>query len=179
MSASNNVNLMGRLTKDPEFHQSAKTGVARLRIAVNRVYKREGQPDADFFSCTAFGKTADFVQKYLHKGTRVVLNGQIQNDNYTDKKTGQTIYGTVIIIDSIEFAESKSASQASAGGQNVQGNYDSRPDQQAPQQKNSSVEPAPFDDDDFMNIPEGLSEEVPFGEDGPDVGEESDELPFI
>ena len=105
----NKVILMGRLTRDPEMRYGASgNGVASFSIAVDRRFKREGQPDADFFNCTAFGKQGEFVEKYLHKGTKIVLDGEIQNNNYTNKE-GQTVYNVQIIANSIEFAESKAA----------------------------------------------------------------------
>lgn len=141
----NKVIMMGRLTRDPEvrYGQGANsTAVGRFSIAVDRRFKREGQPDADFFNCTAFGKTAEFVEKYLKKGTKVVLSGSLQNDNYTDKN-GVQRYDVRIIVDELEFAESKNA-----GGQ---GGY-------TPSQ---SAQPAPAGDG-FMNIPDGIDEELPF-----------------
>ena len=114
----NKVILMGRLTRDPEVRYSqgaSQTSVARFSVAVDRRFKREGEPDADFFNCTAFGKTAEFVERYLHKGTKIVLSGRIQNDNYTNKD-GQMVYSVRIIVDDVEFAESKNASGANAGG---------------------------------------------------------------
>lgn len=172
MSAVNNVILVGRLTREPDVRQSATTTVARFGIAVNRTYKREGQPDADFFNCTAFGKRAEFVGKYLHKGTKIILNGQIQNDNYTNKQ-GQMVYGTQIIADDVTFAESKKAAQAAETGSQA-----SEPASR--QTGQTSAAPAPFEDDDFMNIPENAGEEIPFGQDTQsDIGEAADDLPFI
>ena len=81
----NKVILMGRLTRDPEVRYSNDLAVATFSIAVDRRFKKEGQPEADFFDCTAFRKTAEFIEKYLHKGTKVVLDGELQNDNYTNK----------------------------------------------------------------------------------------------
>ena len=83
----NKVILMGRLTRDPEIRYSqgaSQTAVGRFSLAVDRRFKREGQPDADFFNCTTFGKQSEFVEKYLHQGTKVVVTGRIQNDNYTN-----------------------------------------------------------------------------------------------
>jgi single-strand DNA-binding protein len=105
----NTVILMGRLTADPEVISSASgTTVARFSIAVDRRFKREGEPTADFFSCVSFGKQAEFVDKYLHKATKIVLSGHLQNDSYTNKD-GRKITSTVVYVDSVEFAESKSA----------------------------------------------------------------------
>ena len=113
----NNVVLMGRLTRDPDVRYSANnSAVARFSIAVDRRFRREGDDQtADFINCVAFGRTAEFVEKYLHKGTKVVVVGSIQNDNYTNKD-GVQQYSTQIMVDEIEFAESKNAS-ANNGGQ--------------------------------------------------------------
>ena len=144
----NKVILMGRLTRDPEVRYGGanNTAIAKISIAVDRRFKREGQPEADFFNCTAFGKTGEFVEKYLRKGTKVVLDGEIQNDNY--EKDGVKHYSTQIIINQIEFAESKAASQSG-------GNYVPSGDGQPL--------PGPDAGDDFMNIPEISGEDkVPF-----------------
>ena len=146
----NKVILMGRLTRDPEVRYSqgaSQTAIARFSIAVDRRFKREGEPDADFFNCTCFGKQAEFVERYLHKGVKVVLSGRVQNDNYTNKE-GQKVYSVQIIAEEIEFAESKAA--ASGGGNSF--NQDFRPDAPKPNQAA----------DGFMNIPTGLEEELPF-----------------
>jgi len=138
----NKVILLGRLTKDPEvrYSQGANSmAVARFSIAVNRRIKHEGEPEADFFSCTAFRKQAEFVEKYLRKGIKIVVTGRIQNENYTNKD-GQTVYGVKIMVEELEFAESKSA----AGNQ---GNM----------AYNSMAS-----GDGFMNIPDGIDEELPF-----------------
>ena len=141
----NKVIMMGRLTRDPEVSSSASgTTFARFSIAVDRRFKREGEPDADFFNCTSFGKQAEFVERYLKKGTKVVVNGRLQNDNYT-KKEGQKVYGVRIMVEEIEFAESKNAS--SDGG-----SYNS----------GSSSQGSTGGGNDFMNIPDGLVEELPF-----------------
>jgi single-strand DNA-binding protein len=105
----NKVIMMGRLTKDPDITNTTNgTVIAKYNIAVDRKFKRDGDPDADFFSCTSFGKQAEFVEKYLKKGTKVVITGRVQNNNYTDKN-GQKVYGTVLMVEEIEFAESKKA----------------------------------------------------------------------
>ena len=140
----NLVVLMGRLTKDPSvtYTQGAEPMcIARYTLAVDRRGKKqEGQPTADFISCVAFKNNAEFAEKYLKQGTKVVVEGHIQTGNYTDK-TGNKVYTTDVIIDSQEFAESKSS----------QGN--NAPDRPAPST------PA---GDGFMNIPDGLDEELPF-----------------
>ncbi|MBP1585863.1 MAG: single-stranded DNA-binding protein [Lachnospiraceae bacterium] len=141
----NKVIMMGRLTRDPEVSSSASgTTFARFSIAVDRRFKREGEPDADFFNCTSFGKQAEFVERYLKKGTKVVVTGRLQNDNYTNKE-GQKVYGVRIMVEEIEFAESKNAS--SDGG-----SYNS----------GSSSQGSTGGGNDFMNIPDGLVEELPF-----------------
>ena len=146
----NKVILMGRLTRDPEVRYSqgaSQTAVARYSVAVDRRFKREGEPDADFFNCTSFGKQAEFVERYLHKGTKVVLCGRIQNDNYTNKD-GQMVYSVRVMVDEIEFAESKNAAAQYSGGGSRQ---EARP------------APGAALDDGFMNIPDGVEDEgLPF-----------------
>ena len=149
----NKVILMGRLTKDPEVRYSQganQTAVARFSIAVDRRFKREGEPDADFFNCTCFGKQAEFVERYLHQGVKVVLSGRVQNDNYTNKD-GQMVYSVRIMVDEIEFAESKNASGGNGGGYN-NGGYAG----------GNSAPAASGAGDGFMNIPDGIDEELPF-----------------
>ena len=148
----NKVILMGRLTRDPEVRYSqgaSQTAVARFSLAVDRRFKREGEPDADFFNCTCFGKQAEFVERYLHKGIKIVLSGRVQNDNYTNKD-GQMVYSVRIMVDEIEFAESKNASQSNDGGNN-----------QMHASPNNSPEYMSGTDG-FMNIPDGIDEELPF-----------------
>ena len=99
----NKVILMGRLTRDPEVRYSQganQTAIARFSVAVDRRFKREGEPTADFFNCTSFGRQAEFVERYLHKGTKVVLSGRVQNDNYTNKD-GQMVYSVQIMVEDI------------------------------------------------------------------------------
>ena len=154
----NKVILMGRLTRDPEVRYSqgaSQTTVARFSVAVDRRFKREGEPDADFFNCTSFGKQAEFVERYLHKGTKVVLSGRVQNDNYTNKD-GQMVYSVRIMVDEIEFAESKNASGGgNDGGYNngFGGGFGGG---------NSSMSTPSGAVDGFMNIPDGIDEELPF-----------------
>lgn len=139
----NKVIMMGRLTRDPEVRYSQganQTAVGRFSIAVDRRFKREGEPEADFFNCTTFGKQAEFVEKYLHKGTKVVVCGRIQNDNYTNKD-GQMVYSVRLMVEEIEFAESKNAANAGA-----------------PAENNTAAN----DSNGFMNIPEGIEEDLPF-----------------
>lgn len=137
----NKVIMMGRLTRDPEIRYSQganATAVGSFSIAVDRRFKRDGEPEADFFNCTAFGKQAEFVEKYLKKGTKIVVVGRIQNDNYTNKD-GQKVNSTRIMVDEIEFAESKNAAGGTTGAAKPQA-----------------------DADGFMNIPDGIDEELPF-----------------
>ncbi|MCM1543155.1 MAG: single-stranded DNA-binding protein [Blautia sp.] len=156
----NKVILMGRLTRDPEVRYSQganQTVVARFSIAVDRSFKREGDPEADFFDCTCFNKRAEFVERYMHKGTKVVLSGRIQNDNYTNKE-GQKVYRVGIIVDEIEFAESKNASGGNNGGYNNDGGFAGGGfgggSNNAPAASGAG--------DGFMNIPDGIDEELPF-----------------
>ena len=142
----NKVILMGRLTRDPEVRYGAgenSTAVARYTIAVDRRFKRDGEQSADFIGCVAFGRNAEFAEKYLRQGTKIVLTGRIQTGSYTNRD-GQKVYTTDIVVEEQEFAESKAA--AGNGGQN---NYN-----------NPSA--APSDADGFMNIPDGIDDELPF-----------------
>ena len=156
----NKVILMGRLTRDPEVRYSqgaSQTAVARFSIAVDRRFKREGEPDADFFNCTAFGKQAEFVERYLHKGIKILLSGRVQNDNYTNKE-GQMVYSVRVMVDEIEFAESKNASGGNAGGFGNGGGYNN-----GGYAGGAGSAPAPSGaGDGFMNIPDGIDEELPF-----------------
>ena len=140
----NRVIFSGRLCRDPEvrYSQGANTtAVARFSLAVDRRFKREGDPDADFFNCTCFGKTAESVEKYLKQGTKVMITGRVENDNYTDKN-GQKVYGTRILVEEWEFCESKA--QSSTEAQKTQ---------------NSAKSEAR---EGFMDIPDGVYEELPF-----------------
>jgi len=147
----NKVILMGRLTRDPEVRYSSgdnATAIARFGLAVDRRFRRSNEnQEADFFNCTAFGKQGEFVEKYLKKGTKILLSGRIQNDNYTNRD-GQKVSSVQIIAEEIEFAESKNAGSA----------------QSAPQSySNSSSEGSRPAADGFMNIPDSIdSEELPF-----------------
>ena len=147
----NKVILMGNLTRDPEirYSQGEKSlAIARFSIAVNRRFSRQGDTDTDFFNCTAFGKQAEFVEKYFKQGSRMLLTGRVQNDNYTNKN-GERVYSVQIMADEIEFAERKSTADANAsrGASNFGG---------------GAPEPAMAADDDFMNIPDGIEDGLPF-----------------
>lgn len=105
----NKVVLIGRLTNDPEIKTAQNgTPVARYRLAVNRAYKKDGQQEADFLNCIAFGKGAEFTQNYLHKGTKIAVEGHIQTGSYD--KDGVRHYTTDIVVEQSEFCESKNAS---------------------------------------------------------------------
>ncbi|MCR4781691.1 MAG: single-stranded DNA-binding protein [Lachnospiraceae bacterium] len=149
----NKIILMGRLTRDPEVRYGGanNTAVARFSIAVDRRFKREGEPTADFFNITAFGRLGEFSEKYLKKGTKVVLDGELRNDNYTNKD-GQKVYGMQIIANNIEFAESKAASQSNAGSMPVDNSS-------APASQSTTGDAG----DGFMSIPDGIVDELPFG----------------
>lgn len=152
----NVVVLMGRLTRDP-MQRMANTvngemEIARFTVAVDRRRRSadngSNEQTADFISCTAFGKQAEFVNKYLHQGTKVCLNGRIQTGSYVNKE-GQTVYTTDVIVESIEFAESKAAASGNSG------NAYANP---------AGVSAAPADiSGDFMNIPDSVEDEgLPF-----------------
>ena len=146
----NKVILMGRLTRDPEVRYSQgenATAVARYTLAVDRRQSRNnqnGEPTADFIQCVAFGRSGEFAEKYFRKGLKVVVTGRIQTGSYTNKD-GQRVYTTDVVVEDQEFAESKAASQNNGGGF-------------VPADR-----PSPSDaGDGFMNIPDGIDEELPF-----------------
>lgn len=112
----NSVTLMGRLTRDPDIKQGQSTKVARYTLAVDRRKAKNGEQAADFISIVSFDKSADFVEKYLHKGSKIALHGRIQTGSYTNKQ-GVKVYTTDVVTDDIEFAESKKAA-----GDNQDGN---------------------------------------------------------
>ena len=135
----NKTILMGRLTKDPEISSSTSgTTFARYSLAVDRKFKSDDGPKADFFNCTSFGKQAEFVEKYLKKGTKILLTGSIQNDNYTNGH-GEQVYAMQVIVDEMEFAESKNAGSGT--------------NEPAQTQTTSGG---------FMNLPDGIDDEMPF-----------------
>lgn len=146
----NRVVLMGRLTRDPDVRYSQgenARAVARYTLAVDRRVSRnnsDGQPTADFISCVSFGQTAEFIQKYFSKGSRLCGEGRIQTGSY--QKDGQTIYTTDVVIDNVEFCESRNSSAGNS--------YSNAAPASAPEQ--SKPEPG------FINIPEGIEEELPF-----------------
>ena len=137
----NKVILMGRLTRDPEVRYTQgdnAMAIARYSLAVDRRFKRDGEPDADFINCVAFGKSGEFAEKYLKKGTKIAVVGRIQTGSYTNKD-GQKVYTTDVVVEEQEFAESKNSSSSDNN-------------QSAPANKNT----------DFMSIPDGIDEELPF-----------------
>ena len=151
----NKVILMGRLTKDPDVRYSQNSdspmAVARYTLAVDRRFNRgngsNGDQTADFINCVAFGKSGEFAEKYLHKGTKIAVTGRIQTGSYTNKD-GQKVYTTDVVVEDQEFAESKNANGGGNGGSVSYGNVGPAPD---------AV------DDGFMNIAEGIDDEMPFG----------------
>lgn len=136
----NKVILIGRLAADPEVRYSQgenATAIARYRLAVDRRFKREGEQTADFISCVAFGRSGEFVEKYLCKGTKIAVAGRIQTGSYTNKE-GQKVYTTDVVVEEHEFCESKGSSGQSA------------------------AQYGQPDSDGFQNVPDGIEEELPF-----------------
>ena len=113
ISFMNKIILVGRLTRDPEirYAQQSDTAIARYTLAVDRLVKREGEPQADFLRCVAFGRTAEFAERYLQKGTKIAVTGRLQTGSYTNSD-GQRIYTTDVVIESQEFCESKKTASA-------------------------------------------------------------------
>ena len=144
----NKVVLMGRLTRDPEVRYSQgenALAIARYTLAVDRRFKRDGEQTADFINCVVFGKSAEFTERYFRQGMRVVVCGRIQTGSYTNRD-GVKVYTTEVVVEEQEFAESKNASSANT------------------QSYQAAPAPAPSADagDGFMNIPDGIDEELPF-----------------
>lgn len=145
----NKVILMGRLTRDPSISYTQansaqeSTCVARYALAVDRRFNRDGERKADFISCVAFGRQAEFAEKYLRKGTKIAITGRIQTGSYTNRD-GQKVYTTEVVVEEQKFAESKGSGSGSS--------------QQNVPQQSPDVGP-----DGFMNIPDGIEEELPFG----------------
>ncbi len=143
----NKVILIGRLTRDPEVRYAQNengTVIARYSLAVDRRFKRDGEPDADFIGCVVFGKGAEFAEKYLQKGIKIAITGRIQTGSYTDRETGKKVYTTDVIVEEQEFAESKAASQRNGGSNQNAGSNN------------------PTSGDGFMNIPDDMEDELPF-----------------
>lgn len=133
----NKVILTGRLTKDPDTRYSQGNEpmcIARYTLAVDRRFKKDGEQNADFINCVAFGKTGEFAEKYYRKGTKIAIVGRIQTGSYTNQD-GKKVYTTDVVVEEQEFAESK---------------------------KSNEPAPAPTDSDGFMKIPDGVEDELPF-----------------
>lgn len=169
----NKVILMGRLTRDPDVRYSAgenATAVARYTLAVDRRFKRDGEATADFVQCVAFGRSAEFVEKYFRQGNKIAITGRIQTGSYINKD-GQKVYTTDVVVEEQEFAESKASadnrsqnssnSQASAP-QNQGRSNQSQQKQQYPYPGAASNSYPSSSGDGFMNIPDGIDEELPF-----------------
>jgi len=161
----NKVILMGRLTREPDVRYSSgenSSAHASYTLAVDRRYSRRdgsdnGQQTADFIRCVVFGRGAEFAEKYLHQGTKVLVTGRIQTGSYTNRD-GVKVYTTDVIVEDQEFAESKAAAseRASSGVPSGSGSYGSAPAPAAAAPAGDSP------DNGFMNIPEGIDEELPF-----------------
>ena len=139
----NKIILVGRLTRDPEVRYSSgeiQTAVARYMLAVERRFKRNNEPTADFIQCVVFGKSAEFAEKYFRQGMRISVSGRIQTGSYTNKD-GVRVYTTEVIVEEQEFAESKSESASAHAHVSQEG---------------------ASSDDGFMNIPDNIDEELPF-----------------
>lgn len=147
----NNVTLIGRLTRDPDVRYSQQgeysTAVARFTLAVDRPVKKDAEKVSDFISCIAFGKRGEFVEKYLHKGTKIAISGRIQTGSYTNRE-GVKVYTTDVVAEHLEFAES---AKSGSNGSTQQTTSQQQPQQQQPQRNNG-----------FMDIPDGVDEELPF-----------------
>ena len=152
----NKVILMGRLTRDPEVRYSQggenSLAIARYTLAVDRRFKRNGDDQtADFIGCVAFGRNAEFAEKYFRQGLKVVVTGRIQTGSYTNKD-GQKVYTTDVVVEEQEFAESKASSDSYAAA---------HPRTEAAP-ATSMPSPSAASADGFMNIPDGIDEELPF-----------------
>lgn len=153
MAERNNMNkviLMGRATRDPEVRYTQgenPMAIARYTLAVDRRFKRDGEQDADFINCVAFGKAGEFAEKYVRKGTKLAVIGRIQTGSYTNKD-GVKVYTTDVVVEEQEFAESKNSNNHSSNNNTNAGNHNEAPYSYA--------------GDGFMNIPDGIDEELPF-----------------
>ena len=150
----NKVVLVGRLTRDPEVRYSQgdnATAVARYTLAVDRRFRRDGEPTADFIPCVVFGRSAEFAEKYFRQGLKVIVTGRIQTGSYTNKE-GQKVYTTDVVVEDQEFAESKAVSDANAGSFRAA----------APSPAPAPATPVSDAGDGFMNIPDGIEDGLPF-----------------
>lgn len=153
----NKVILMGRLTRDPDVRYSngeEAMAVARFTLAVDRRMARnkDGEQTADFISCVAFRKTAEFIEKYFRQGTRMVISGRIQTGSYTNRD-GQKVYTTDVVVEEVEFAESKASQERSGASAGMPTTAGTTP---------GGAAGLTTDKDGFMNIPDGIDEELPF-----------------
>lgn len=137
----NKVMLIGRIVRDPEIRAAGSSTIAKYTLAVDRKFKKDGEPTADFINCVAWGKLADFAEKYLTKGTKVAVEGRIQTGSYTNKD-GNKVYTTDVLVDSVEFCESRTSAHNNAG----------------------SAEKASTNSNDFVSIASdvGIENEFPF-----------------
>lgn len=135
----NSVQLLGRLTRDPDVrYADSGSTIARFSLAVDRRFKQEGGETADFINCIAFGKTAEFIEKYFTKGLKIALNGRIQTGSYTNKDNIK-VFTTDVVVENVEFAESKNNNSNAV-----------------------SNTAASTPSGDFMSVPDGIDEELPF-----------------
>lgn len=130
--------IMGRLVHDPEIRQAGETKIARYSLAVDRQFKKEGKAETDFFDCTAFGKSAEFAEKYLTKGMKIVARGRMECEPYTDKD-GNKKYPWTLIVEAQDFAESKKAAE-----------------------ENESKSKVKTDKNGFVDVADGITEDLPF-----------------
>ena len=147
----NKAILMGRLTRNPDIRYTngeKPVCVARYTLTVDRRFKRDGEQQADFIPCIAFGRQGEFTQKYFQKGTKIVISGRIQTGSYTNRD-GLKVYTTDVIVEEQDFAESKAAA-----GRTKETYH--------PEQETTAKDQPPVDNDGFMTIPEGIDEECPF-----------------
>lgn len=146
----NNVVLCGRIVRDPEVRYSQgdkPMAIAKYTLAVDRKFKKQGEQTADFINCLSFGKTAEFAERYFRQGIKIIIRGRIQTGSYTNRD-GQKVYTTDVVVEEQEFAEKKSSTDS-----NVSSDYN----------HNSSYPQGNMvDSDGFMNIPDGIDEELPF-----------------
>lgn len=186
------MTLLGRLTRDPDVRRNGDTVIARYTLAVDRRFKRDGDPTADFINCVVFGKGAEFTEKYLRKGVKIAVVGRIQTGSYTNQQ-GNKVYTTDVVVEEQEFAESKAASQNSQPTVPPQNAYQAQtapapnyqqapqPQQQyqqqgyapqqmppqpqyaqAPQQAPVQSQPQAQPNQDWMNVADAVGDEIPF-----------------
>lgn len=150
----NRVIFAGRLTKDAEIRYSPDgKAVARFDLAVNRTFKREGEQEADFFQCAAFGKTAELFGKYVFKGSKIIVEGEVRNNNYTDKN-GQKRYGTQILVNRVEFCESRRQEYAPQQWETTQA--------VPPEQWSPPPEQMRMESNGFVPVDDSIDDNIPF-----------------